>query len=169
MSETFVDLILGISYSSIGIAGALWLAWLHFSGLVSVSLSTFSSFNFLVVTGLLIMYSASFSRTGIASAVIYSLIAFLYHIGRITEHLEKEDKRFRVLFLSFGYTKREYVKHYLLKKSMLRNLSSLLICWGVFTTVFVLDKSVDNTSAKLLWGGLLIIIGFTSALLDRKE
>ncbi len=169
MNNFLIDLLLGFGYSSIGIVGALSLAWLQFSGLVSLSLSTFSSINFLVVTGLLIMYNTAFDQRSIKSAVIYSVIAFLYHIGRITEYLEREDKRFRVLFLSFGYTKSEYVKLYLLKKSALRNLSSLLVCWGILTMVFVMGKSVEDIPAKLFLGALLIIIGFTSSLLDRKE
>ncbi|AEH51273.1 hypothetical protein [Pseudothermotoga thermarum] len=167
--EIVTDLILGLICSSIGIVGALLLAWLQFTETVIFSLSPFSSINFLVVTGLLIMYNSSFSKNSIGSVVIYCIIAFLYHIGRITEYLEKEDKRFRILFLSFGYTKKEYVGMYLFRKSTHRNLSSLLSCWGLLTTGLVLSDFYANASGKLILGGLLIILGFTSALLDRKE
>ncbi|ABV34157.1 MULTISPECIES: hypothetical protein [Pseudothermotoga] len=170
MADFIKDLFLGLSYSSIGIVTALPVVWANFSGAANMTLAPFSSVNTIVTLGLLLTYTSAFGQYSLRDFFVCVLIAFLFHVGRLSVYLENEDKRFRVLFLSLGYTKKEYVVLYLLKRSIKRNIASLLTCWGLFSTVFVVNRvSSGHELSKLLIGTLLVILGFTSASLDRKE
>jgi len=164
------DFLFGAVYSLIGISSALPVVWASFSGTANMTLAPFSTINVLATLGALITYTSVFGQYGVRNFFICSLIAFLFHIGRLSVYLEGEDKRFRVLFLSMGFTKKEYVTTYLLRRCTKRNVASVLICWGLFTLVFVLNRvSPGHELSKLSLGVLLIILGFTSSLLDRKE
>ncbi|MEJ5229192.1 MAG: hypothetical protein WHT65_04240 [Pseudothermotoga sp.] len=170
MKEFLRDFVMGLIYSLTGIGIALPIVWANFSGTANMTLVPFSSINTLVTLGVLLTYTSTFGQYGVRDIFICVLIAFLFHIGRLSVYLEGEDKRFRVFFLSMGFTKKEYVTTYLLKKSTKRNLSSVLICWGLFTAVLVLNRiSPGHELSKLVLGLLLTILGFTSSLLDRKE
>lgn len=170
MSGFLKDFIFGFIYSAIGISSALPVVWANFSGTANMTFAPFSAINIIATLGVLITYTSTFGQYGIRDFFICSLIAFLFHIGRLSAYLESEDKRFRVLFLSMGFTKKEYVTIYLLKKCTKRNIASVLICWSIFTLVFVLNRiSIGHELSKLSLGILLVMLGFTSSLLDRKE
>lgn len=170
MNGFLKDFIFGFVYSVIGISSALPVVWANFSGTANMTFAPFSAINIIATLGVLITYTSTFGQYGIRDFFICSLIAFLFHIGRLSAYLESEDKRFRVLFLSMGFTKKEYVTIYLLKKCTKRNIASVLICWGIFTLVFALNRiSTGHELSKLSLGILLIVLGFTSSLLDRKE
>lgn len=170
MSDFLKDILFGLVYSLIGISSALPVVWANFSGTANMTLTPFSTINILATLGVLITYTSTFGQYGLRSFFICSLVAFLFHVGRLSTYLESEDKRFRVLFLSMGFTKKEYVTTYLLRRSTKRNIASILICWGLFSLVFVFNRvSTGHELSKLSLGVLLIILGFTSSLLDRKE
>lgn len=170
MNDFLKDFILGLAYSAIGISSALPVVWANFSGTANMTLAPFSAINIVATLGVLVTYTSTFGQYGVRDFFICSLIAFFFHIGRLAAYLEKEDKRFRVLFLSMGFTKREYVTTYLLKRCTKRNITSILICWGIFTMVFVFNRiSAGYELSKLSLGILLILLGFTSSLLDRNE
>ena len=170
MSDFLRDFLLGLVYSTIGISSALPVVWANFSGTANMTLTPFSTINAITTLGVLITYTSAFGQYGVRNFFICSLIAFLFHVGRLSAYLENEDKRFRVLFLSMGFTKREYVTTYLLKRCTKRNVASILICWGLFVLTFVFNRiSVGHELSKLSLGVLLVILGFTSSLLDRKE
>lgn len=170
MNDFLKDFMFGLAYSAIGISSALPVVWANFSGTANMTLAPFSAINIVVTLGVLVTYTSTFGQYGVRDFFIYSLIAFFFHIGRLAAYLEKEDKRFRVLFLSMGFTKREYVVTYLLRRSTRRNIASILICWGIFTMVFVLNRvSAGYELSKIYLGLMLILLGFTSSLLDRNE
>lgn len=170
MESTLTDLLLGMVFSGTGMAITLPVVWLSFSETVTLNIRGFSAINFLVVLGVLFVYFTAADISSVASFIICIIVAFFFHLGRVTEFLEREDKRFRILFLSMGYTKNEYVTTYLFRKSLYRNVASFLMGWGLFSFSLTLSRITVHFEFERIFGGvLLILLGLTSALLERKN
>lgn len=161
-------ILLGLIFSGVGLTSACLLTWLGLVSFVNINLTPFSFMNVMSTLGLLFMYNSTFEVPKARDLLIYLLICFFFHAGRLSALLENEDKRMRVFFLSSGHTKNEYVLNYLFKRSMRKNLSSFLLCWGLLSLSLVL-RDFSSWRTEGFWLGVFLLsLGVTSFLLDRK-
>ena len=161
-------ILLGLVLSSIGLIGASLLTWLGLVSFANINLVPFAFMNALTTLGLLFMYNSVFEVSSVRDFLIYVVVAFFFHAGRLSVLVESEDKRLRVFFLSSGHTKNEYVLNYVFKRAMRRNVASLLLCWGLMSLTIAL-RNLSLWKIQGFWIGVfLMFLGVTSFLLDRK-
>ncbi len=162
------EVLLGLFLSATGLIVAGLLAWIGFVSFANINLSPFAFMNTLTTLGLLLLYTSSFEVYRARDLLIFLAVSFFFHAGRLSTLLESEDKRLRIFFLSAGHTKSEYALNYLFKRAIRKNIASLLLCWGLLTTSFVL-REMNIPRNQSFWLGLfLLCLGVTSFLLDRK-
>jgi len=161
-------ILLGLVFSSAGLVGAGLLTWLGLVSFANINLVPFSFMNALTTLGLLFMYESVFEVSRVRDFLIYVVVSFFFHAGRLSVLLQGEDKRLRVFFLSAGHTKNEYVLNYLFKRSIRKNIASLLLCWGLMSLTIAL-RNLGSWKLQGFWIGVfLLCLGVTSFLLDRK-
>lgn len=161
-------ILLGLVLSSIGLIGASLLTWLGLVSFANINLVPFAFMNALTTLGLLFMYNSVFEVSSVRDFLIYVVVAFFFHAGRLSVLVESEDKRLRVFFLSSGHTKNEYVLNYVFRRAMRRNVASLLLCWGLMSLTIAL-RNLGLWKIQGFWIGVfLMFLGVTSFLLDRK-
>jgi len=162
-------ILLGLVLSSIGLIGASLLTWLGLVSFANINLVPFAFMNALTTLGLLFMYNSVFEVSSVRDFLIYVVVAFFFHAGRLSVLVESEDKRLRVFFLSSGHTKNEYVLNYVFRRAMRRNVASLLLCWGLMSLTIAL-RNLSLWKIQGFWIGVfLMFLGVTSFLLDRKH
>ncbi|WP_448531532.1 hypothetical protein [Pseudothermotoga sp.] len=162
-------ILLGLVLSSVGLIGASLLTWLGLVSFANINLVPFSFVNALTTLGLLFMYNSVFEASVVRDFLIYVVVAFFFHAGRLSVLLEAEDKRLRVFFLSAGHTKNEYVLNYLFRRAMRKNIASLLLCWGLLSLTMVL-RNLNTWRNQGFWVGVFLLsLGVTYFLLDRKH
>lgn len=160
---------LGLAFSSVGLVGAVLLTWLGLVSFANINLVPFSFVNALTTLGLLFMYNSVFEVSSVRDFLIYVVVAFFFHAGRLSVLVEGEDKRLRVFFLSSGHTKNEYVLNYVFRRAVRRNVASLLLCWGLLSLSIVL-RNLSAWRSQGFWVGVfLLCLGVTYFLLDRKH
>lgn len=164
----FNSILLGLVFSSIGLILAVLLTWIGLVSFANVNLSPFSFMNVLTTLGVLFMYGSTVEKFSIRDFLIYFVIGFFFHVGRLSVLLENEDKRLRVFFLSSGHTKNEYVFNYLFKRGIWKNITSLLSCWGLLVLAFEMYRFEVHRYFGFQLGLFLLCLGVTSSLLDRK-
>lgn len=164
----FSSILLGLIFSSVGLILAVLLTWIGLVSFANVNLSPFSFMNVLTTLGVLFMYGSTVERFNIRDFLIYFVVGFFFHVGRLSVLLDNEDKRLRVFFLSSGHTKNEYVFNYLFKRGVWKNITSLLSCWGLLVLALEMNRFEIYRYFGFQMGLFLLCLGVTSSLLDRK-
>lgn len=164
----FNSILLGLIFSSIGLILAVLLTWIGLVSFANVNLSPFSFMNVLTTLGVLLMYGSTVEKFSIRDFLVYFVVGFFFHVGRLSVLLENEDKRLRVFYLSSGHTKGEYVFNYLFKRAVRKNVISFLSCWGLLVLAIEMYRFEIHRHFGFQMGLFLLFLGVTSFLLDRK-